>query len=63
MLFVYQDGQSLLSLLAPRSSGSFLKAASPPSRSAQLWAGHAGLRGSQQSCCLWGQMDFVPQQE
>lgn len=73
VLFVYQDGQSLLSLLAPSSSGSCLKAASPPSRSALppfpssmgflLWAGHAGLPGTQQSCSLWGQENFVPQQE
>lgn len=73
VLFVYQDGQSLLSLLAPSSSGSCLEAASPPSRSALppfpsstgflLWAGHAGLPGTQQSCSLWGQEDFVPQQE
>lgn len=67
MLFVYQDGQSLLSLLAPSSSGSLPKAASSPSRSAlppfPPWAGHTGLCGTQHSSCLLGQMDLVPQQE
>lgn len=69
MLFVYQDGQSLLSLLAPTSSGSFPKAASPPSCPALppfpastaflLWAGHTGVcgkapvSGDRQTLSLW----------